>query len=104
MCPFKFIGHIWRQIGLGHYSDIYIPSKIENLPPINYVACGGENTIFVDYEGIVYSSCYNYSGQLGLGDDDDRNIPSKILNLPPIDNLGNPGEITKYYKSARNVI
>ena len=35
MCPFKFIGHIWRQIGLGHYSDIYIPSKILDLPLID---------------------------------------------------------------------
>jgi len=39
-----------------------------------------------------------------LGNITDRNIPSKIENLPLIDNLGKPEEITKYYKSARDVI
>ena len=84
MCPFKFIGHIWRQLGLGDNINRNIPSKIENLPPIKYVACGSYHTLFVDIEGIVYSCGSNFFGQLGLGDTIDRNIPIKIENLPPI--------------------
>jgi len=53
MCPFKFIGHIWRQLGLGYIDrddndDRNIPSKIPNLPPIKYVSCGAYHTLFVD--------------------------------------------------------
>ena len=94
----------YGQLGLGDTIDRNIPIKIENLPPIKYVACGNGYTLFVDFDNIVYSCGNNNSGELGLGDTNDRNIPSKIENLPPIDNLGKPGEITKYYKSARNAI
>ena len=76
--------------GLGHFSEFQItPSLILNAPPnIVQFVCGGYHSLFLDYEGNVYSVGKNEGGELGLGHNTDhkinKNVLSKIANIPPI--------------------
>ena len=72
--------------GLGHFNHPQItPSLIHNLPPnIVHFVCGGDQSLFLDSEGNVFSVGYNYYGQLGLGHDGKQNELNKIPNIPSI--------------------
>ena len=74
------------QCGLGHFNSLQItPSLIPNAPEkIIQFVCGFNQTLFLDSEGNVFSTGFNYYGQLGLGHDKNQNVLSKIPNIPPI--------------------
>ena len=42
------------QLGLGHNNDVSLPTPIPNLPKINMISCGGNFTVCVDDEGLVF--------------------------------------------------
>ena len=72
--------------GLGHFDHPQItPSLIHNAPPniVDFV-CGGNQSLFLDSEGNVFSVGENEFGQLGLGHNTNQNKLSKIPNIPPI--------------------
>ena len=73
------------QCGLGHFNHPQItPSLIPNLPSnIVQFVCGNQS-LFLDSEGNVFSVGYNEQGQLGLGHNTNQNELSKIPNIPPI--------------------
>ena len=78
------------QLGDGNSGKNYFvsrPQRIQNIPPIEMVACGSEHTVILTKDGDVYTfgSCEN--GKLGNGNIDYRinvTIPQKIENLPPM--------------------
>src|SRR3990167_2274838 len=75
----------YGELGLGDSaSNILIPQKISNLPPIISVSAGWHFSLFLDITGTVWSCGNNHSKQLGLGDHDYRKVPGKITYLPKI--------------------
>ena len=74
------------QCGLGHFNSPQItPSLILNLPSnIVHFVCGGDQSLFLDLDGNVYSVGFNYFYQLGLGHNRNQNELNKIPNIPPI--------------------
>ncbi len=79
----------YGQLGLGHNTDINIPTQITSLSNIVDIACGGNHVLFLDESGNVYSCGRNYHGVLGLNDLIDKNIPTQIpssrfSNIPVI--------------------
>ena len=60
------------------------PTLLENLPPIRAVASSYKHTLFLDYDGFVWSCGDNETGVLGLGDKNNRLVPEKIKTLPQI--------------------
>ena len=74
------------QCGLSHFDSPQItPSLIPHLPSnIVHFVCGGDQSLFLDSEGNVYSVGNNEEGQLGLGHNTNQNELNKISNIPPI--------------------
>ena len=74
------------QCGLGHFDYSQItPNLISNLPSnIVHFVCGGQQSLFLDCEGNVFSVGGNGYGQLGLGHKTNQNVLNKIPNIPPI--------------------
>ena len=58
--------------------------KIPTLPVIHLIGVGHSHSVFVDFEGIVWSCGGNAFGQLGLGDTADRRTPQKVGPIPPV--------------------
>ena len=75
---------------MGHFNHPQItPSLIHNTQfhgPLNNVQfiCGGNQSLFLDSEGNVFSVGFNAYGQLGLGHNINQNELNKIPNIPPI--------------------
>src|SRR3990167_1867701 len=63
------------------------PEKIHFLPLIHLVACGHYHSLFLDFEGFVWSCGLNEYGQLGLGDYELRTIPQKIQTVTEIQKI-----------------
>ena len=74
------------QCGLGHFNKSQItPSLISNLPSnIVHFICGASQSLFLDSEGNVFSTGFNFFGELGLGHNTNQNELNKIPNIPPI--------------------
>lgn len=65
--------------GLGDDSDRWEPSKIgDGLPPTIAIAAGGNFSMFLTRNGIVYTCGENDVGQLGYVARDGRNIPQLV--------------------------
>ena len=75
----------WGQCGLGHFNrpPQVLPSLIPNLPSnIVHFVCGDQN-LFLDSEGNVFS--FGYNNELDLGRHIiNQNELKKIPNIPPI--------------------
>lgn len=69
---------------MGDFTEITIPEKINNLPPITSIFAGYEYSLFLDENGYVWSCGDNEKGQLGLGDNNNRNQAEQITTLPKI--------------------
>ena len=62
------------------------PSLILNLPSnIVQFVCGGNQSLFLDSKGNLYSVGDNGNGSLGLGHNTNQNELNKIENIPPIE-------------------
>ena len=72
------------QLGLGHYTDVSLPTPIPNLPKIKMISCGKYFAVCVDDEGFIWSFGENDFGQLGTGNTTNFNVPQKLLNIPPV--------------------
>ena len=72
------------QLGLGHNTDVSLPTPIPNLPKISLVSCGFNSTVCVDYDGFIWSFGLNKYGQLGTGNTTDFNVPQKLQDIPPV--------------------
>ena len=72
------------ELGLGHNTDVSLPTPIPNLPKINQISCGDYFTVCVDHEGFIWSFGRNNCGQLGTGNKTDFNVPQKLVNIPPV--------------------
>ena len=76
------------QLGLAKNSENRSAlQKLSNLPPIESVHSSGNFGFFLDYEGIVWATGLNTSGQLGLGHTQGVNSPTKVTTLPPIKSI-----------------
>ena len=77
------------QVGLGHFNHPQINvTLIPNLP-LNIVEfCSGYyHSLFLDFNGNVFSVGYNQNGQLGLGHNNNQNVLNQIPNIPPIQKI-----------------
>ena len=74
------------ELALGHINSPQItPTKIPNLPTnIVQFICGLQHSLFLDSEGKVFSTGYNYFGQLGLSHNINQYEINQIPNIPPI--------------------
>ena len=73
------------QCGLGHFNHPQItPSLILTPSKIVHFVCGFGQNLFLDSEGNVFSTGFNYFGELGLGHRRNQNVLNKIPNIPPI--------------------
>ena len=72
------------ELGLGHNSDVSLPTPIPNLPKINMISCGSYFTVCVDYEGFFWTFGDNYYGQRGTGNTTNFNVPQKLQEIPPV--------------------
>ena len=65
--------------------NLIFPCRIENCPPnIIQIACGNNHTLFLDYDGNVFSAGDDEYGCLGIGENTKGNLINQILNIPPI--------------------
>ena len=71
--------NIFGQLGLKHNNYIFIPTLLNiNSIKIKKVSLGGEHSLILSDNKILFSFGLNYFGQLGLGDNQNRNIPTKV--------------------------
>src|SRR3990167_2822048 len=61
--------------------------KVAGVPAIKSMAGGALHSLFLDFEGSVWSCGYNGHEQLGLGDTTDRNKAEKVAGLPRINTI-----------------
>ena len=81
-------GFIWSfgqnnsgQLGTGNTTlfttNVNVPQKLDNIPPVLSVSCGHEHTLFITNEDNLWSCGNNQYGQLCHGDEEDRSKPQK---------------------------
>ena len=76
---YMFGKNIFGQLGLKHNNYIFIPTLLNiNSIKIKKVSLGGEHSLILSDNKILFSFGLNYFGQLGLGDNQNRNIPTKV--------------------------
>ena len=85
-------GNVWVQ-GLNEYCQlgldtetkkIQIPTQVPNLCQIMSVATGQHHTLFLGFNGCVWSCGKGFCGQLGLGQKQKTKTPEIVPNLPSI--------------------
>lgn len=76
------------QLGIGHNHYVYSPLKLElsDRVKISKVACGGDHTLALTEENVLYTWGLNVFGQLGLGDYLARKTPIKVRLISHGDN------------------
>ena len=75
------------QLGLGHITDVNVPSPIQQIPKIKQISCGASFTVCVDYQGSMWSFGQNNDGQLGTGTSYSEPRPVKIQNIPLVESV-----------------
>ena len=72
--------NIFGQLGLNHLNYVSHPQliKFEEKIKISKVSLGGEHTLILSEQNILYSFGLNIFGQLGLGDNSNRQFPTNV--------------------------
>jgi alpha-tubulin suppressor-like RCC1 family protein len=69
-------------LGLNTINTINTFTKIQNIPKMKTISCGGTNTFFLTEAGTVYSCGSNEQGQLGINSADlYKAYPTKLPNV-----------------------
>ena len=63
------------QLGTGNTTNLNVPKKLVNIPPVLSVSCGFEHTLIITNDDHLWSFGNNEYGQLCLGDKKDRSKP-----------------------------
>ena len=81
----------YGQLGIENYSSSVrkIPFNVEAVGGIKQIVTGASHSVILGFDGSVWVTGYNYSGQLGLGDNDDRrsftrlnyNFDSQVISV-----------------------
>ena len=97
-CGYNYYG----QLGLGNTSNQNIPTQIMDLSSIiiTDIACGEDNSFFLDSNGNAYGCGYNYFGQLGINNYSDQNVPIQITDLSNISMIGAGGYHTIFISNG----
>src|SRR5205814_1627054 len=76
----KYDDNLHGKLVLENTIDQSTPQLITALENIRIkkISCGGQHSILLNEDGMVYSFGYNYSGQLGLGNTIDQSTPQLI--------------------------
>ena len=93
----KSDGTVWAcgfggngQLGLGSTLNKNTPTQITSLSDIKIVQveAGDKYSYFLDYNGNVYSTGYNWDGQLGLGTTQTQGLtPQKITSISNVTDM-----------------
>lgn len=88
----------YGQLGVATYSSSVrkIPFDVKSIGEIKTIATGAAHSVILGYDGSVWVTGYNYSGQLGLGDNKDRYEFTKLnyeFDSIPI-NIAAGGDVT----------
>jgi len=83
----------YNQLGLSDSAKV--PTLVNTLPPIKQISLGTYHTLFLDYDGNVWSSGLNSQGQLGIGNTNTPSIPTKIPLLANVKYI-NAGAYSSY--------
>src|SRR3990167_9013979 len=76
------------KLGLGgERVQVGVFMLIPTLSRIKSAVAGGIHSLFLDYDGTVWSCGWNGSGMLGSGDYQNRNTPARIESLPVIHSI-----------------
>ena len=59
-----------------------VPTEVTTSGRAAAVACGSDHTLFVNDEGLVYTTGFGVQGQLGLGNYDDANEATELPKKP----------------------
>eukprot|EP01124_Arcella_intermedia_P021516 TRINITY_DN3014_c3_g1_i1.p1 TRINITY_DN3014_c3_g1~~TRINITY_DN3014_c3_g1_i1.p1 ORF type:complete len:415 (+),score=42.74 TRINITY_DN3014_c3_g1_i1:84-1328(+) len=73
------------QLGLGDHKDRLVPTLISGLVRrIVQMDCGGNFSVALTMDGMVYSWGYNPFGELGIGNTLSYNTPQKVVGISNI--------------------
>src|SRR3990167_1104015 len=67
---------------LASFGNVTKPKRMANLRNIRFVHCYDSSSIYLGWDGEVWTCGYNAYGQLGLGDCNNRLQPEQVLNIP----------------------
>ena len=65
------------QLGTGNKTDLNVPKKLKDIPPVLSVSCGFEHTLMITIDDNLWSWGRNDCGQLCHGDKENRLKPQK---------------------------
>ena len=70
----------YGQLGVSTYSSSVrkIPFNVKALGGVKQIATGAAHSVLLGFDGSIWVTGYNYSGQLGLGDNNDRFAFTKL--------------------------
>jgi len=77
----------YGQLGVGHYEDLHVPTRLEPVPKAKKVACGSWHTMMIDINDEVWCWGRNENGMLGNNSTVNSTVPVK-LELKGIKDIG----------------
>src|SRR3990167_9234292 len=102
MCGWNMYGQVGKD---PDRTRIFHPEKITYIPKIRVLHTSFNHTIFLDFEGDVWTCGWNHCGQLGMGTDSPalRYTIEKVPNLPKIVAI-NAGRSNSFFVDAEGVV
>ncbi|XP_039277120.1 probable E3 ubiquitin-protein ligase HERC4 isoform X2 [Nilaparvata lugens] len=76
----------WGQLGIGHKTNLHIPTKIPYFAgiPLAFIASGDNHSFALSKSGAVFGWGKNCFGQLGLNSDQNQSVPTNLKTLRSI--------------------